>query len=143
MLIKQLSVFIENKPGRLVAALDVLGQSNVDISALSLADTSDYGILRLIVNNPEVARDALKKTGVIVKVNEVLALSMEDVPGGLSQILKTLSQNQINIDYMYAFAGKSTNKALTVIKVENPVSAEEALISAGINTAVSKDIYRI
>ena len=143
MLIKQLSVFIENKPGRLAAILEELGKNNIDISALSLADTSEYGILRLIVSNPDEAAEVLKKSGVVVKLTNVLALAIDDTPGGLSLILSVFVQNSINVDYMYAFVGKVTSKALTVIKVSDPELAEKALSALDISSVNPKDIYRL
>ena len=143
MLIKQLSVFIENKPGRLAAILEELGKHNIDISALSLADTSEYGILRLIVSNPDDAAEVLKNSGVVVKLTNVLAIAIDDTPGGLSRILSIFVKNSINIDYMYAFVGKVTSKALTVIKVSDPELAEKALSALDISTVNPKDIYRL
>ena len=143
MLIKQLSVFIENKPGRLAAIIDVLGKNNIDISALSLADTSEYGILRLIVNNPETASKVLRETGVVVKLTYVLAVAMDDTPGGLSKILDVIIKENINVDYMYAFVGAVSKKALMVVKVSDPEAAYAALEAAGVGTANPKDIYRI
>lgn len=143
MLTNQLSVFIENKPGRLAAALEVLAKGGVDISALSLADTSEYGILRLIVNDADTAKKVLREAGIIVKITKVLALSMNDVPGGLSHILDIFAQNNINVDYMYAFVGKQSGKAITVVKVSDADAAEKALAEADINTAGAKDIYRL
>ncbi len=143
MLTNQLSVFIENKPGRLAAALEVLAKGSVDISALSLADTSEYGILRLIVNDADTAKKVLREAGIIVKITKVLALSMNDVPGGLSHILDIFAQNNINVDYMYAFVGKQSGKAITVVKVSDADAAEKALAEADINTAGAKDIYRL
>ncbi len=143
MLIKQLSVFIENKPGRLAAILEELGKHNIDISALSLADTSEYGILRLIVSNPDDAAEVLKNSGVVVKLTNVLAIAIDDTPGGLSRILSIFVKNSINVDYMYAFVGKVTSKALTVIKVSDPELAEKALSALDISTVNPKDIYRL
>ena len=143
MLTNQLSVFIENKPGRLSAALDVLAKGGVDISALSLADTSEYGILRLIVSDNDKAKAVLKDAGIIVKITPVLAISMNDVPGGLSHILEIFANNSINVDYMYAFVGKESGKAITVVKVPDPFAAEAALASGGIDTTDAKDIYRL
>lgn len=143
MLVKQLSVFVENKPGRLSAVIDELGKNNIDISALSLADTSEYGILRLIVNKPDEAKTLLRETGVIVKVSEVVAVPMDDTPGGLSKILSVFSQNGINVDYMYAFVGATTGKALMIVKVSDCNLAEKALDGANIPHAEVKDIYRL
>lgn len=143
MLIKQLSVFIENKPGGLAPIIDALGKNNIDISALSLADTSEYGILRLIVNNPDMAVTVLRELGVVVKITDVLAASMDDTPGGLSKILEVFVNNDVNVDYMYAFVGSVTNKALMVVKVTDTDKALEALSAAGISTTEAKDIYRL
>ena len=142
MLIKQLSVFVENKPGRLAAVIEALGKNNVNMSALSLADTSEYGILRVIVDNPEAAAEILKGIGVIVKITKVLAVSMDDTPGGLSKILDVFLKNGINVDYMYAFVGKTADKAVMVVKVSDAAKAEEALMSAGIQTLDTDDVYR-
>lgn len=142
MLIKQLSVFVENKPGRLAAVIEALGKNNINMSALSLADTSEYGILRVIVDDPETAVDILKEIGVIVKITKVLAISMDDTPGGLSKILDIFLKNEINVDYMYAFVGKTADKAVMVVKVSDVKKAEEALLAAGIQTLDTGDVYR-
>src|SRR5512136_1876896 len=100
---KQISVFLENKSGRLAEVTRVLGDAGINIRALSLADTSDFGILRLIVNNCEKAREELKQRGFTVSKREVVAVEVPDRPGGLSQILQILDGAAINVDYMYAF----------------------------------------
>lgn len=143
MIIRQLSVFLENKPGRLSAAVDVLAENGVNISALSLADTSEYGILRLIVDQPEKAKEALSQTGVIVRLTHVSAIAMEDVPGGAGSILHSLSQAGLNIEYMYAFVGKVSGKALTVIRTDNVEKAEMILKECGHSDINPADIYRI
>lgn len=143
MLVKQLSVFIENRPGGLAPIIEALGKNDIDISALSLADTSEYGILRIIVNNPNKAADILKSLGIVVKITEVLTVAMDDAPGGLSKILEIFVKNNINVDYMYAFVGTVTNKALMVVKVNDPDLAVSALSASGISTADAKDIYRL
>ncbi|MBR5809400.1 MAG: acetolactate synthase [Clostridia bacterium] len=143
MLVKQLSVFIENKPGRLAPIIEALGKNDIDISALSLADTSEYGIIRIIVNNPDKAKEILRELGVVVKITEVLTVAMDDTPGGLSKILDIFVKNDVNVDYMYAFVGTVTNKALMVVKVSDPELAVSVLNSAGISTADAKDIYRL
>lgn len=143
MLVKQLSVFVENKPGRLCAVIEELGKNNIDISALSLADTSEYGIVRLIVNKPDEAKAILRETGVIVKLADVVAVPMDDTPGGLSKILAVFADNNVNVDYMYAFAGATSGKALMVVRVSDASLAEKALDEAGIPHADAKDIYRL
>ncbi len=142
MLINQLSVFVENKPGRLAAVIEALGKNNINMSALSLADTSEYGILRIIVDNPDGAAEILKEIGVVVKVTKVLAISMDDTPGGLSKILDIFLKNEINVDYMYAFVGKTEKKAVMVVKVSDAKKAEEVLQNAGIATLGADEAYR-
>lgn len=143
MLINQLSVFVENKPGRLAAVIEALGKNNINMSALSLADTSEYGILRVIVDNPDAAAEILKGIGVVVKVTKVLAISMDDTPGGLSKILDIFLKNEINVDYMYAFVGKTEKKAVMVVKVSDAKKAEEVLQNAGVVTLGADEAYRI
>ncbi len=142
MIIKQLSVFVENKKGRLVAITDALSKADVDISALSLADTSDFGVLRLIVDKPDEAKAALKEEGVVVKITDVVAAVMDDQPGGLSGILRILEEANVDIEYLYACIGKTTGKALVVMKPSDVEAAEKALEAKGCNGAPS-DIYRI
>ena len=143
MTVKQLSVFIENKPGGLAPVIEALGKNDINISALSLADTSEYGILRIIVNDPGKAKEVLKELGFVVKITEVLTVAMDDTPGGLSKILEIFVKNNINVDYMYAFIGTVTNKALMVVKVSDPELAVSSLNEAGITTSNAKDIYRL
>ena len=143
MFIKQLSVFIENKPGRLVTILDTLAENGIDISALSIADTADYGIARMIVNNPELAVTCLREIGVFVKLTDVFAVTIEDLPGGLAGSLHTITDEGVEICYMYAFVGKISGKAIMVLKVNNPEKAEELLKKSDIELLSAKDVYRI
>ena len=106
MFIKQVSVFVENKAGAMSEVLDILAEENIDMSAVSVADTSDFGILRLILSEPEKAEKVLKEKGYVVKLTDVVAVGIEDKPGGLSKPLKVLKDNGIGIEYMYAFIGK-------------------------------------
>lgn len=133
-MIKQLSVFVENKFGRLAAVTEVLAKNNIDINALSLADTSDFGILRLVVDKPEEAAVALTEHGVTVKCTEVIAAAMDDCPGGLASILDTLTNEKINIEYMYAFMGKTEGKAWTVMRVDDSERAEKVLHEHSVKT---------
>ncbi len=139
---KQLSVFVENKVGRLSAVLDVLKDNNVDISALSLADTSEYGILRLVVDKPDIALDALKASGVMVKCTEVIAAAMDDAPGGLAELLSVLSDANVGIEYMYAFIGKEAGKAWTVLRVDDVEAATDVFIKNGIAIHDDYENYR-
>ena len=120
MFIKQVSIFIENTDGKMAEVLDILGKKDIDISALSVADTKDYGILRLIVNNPTSASEILKAEGYIVKLTDVIAVAIEDKPGGLSKPLLALKDKNIEIDYLYAFVSKNKNGAIVVLKTSSP-----------------------
>lgn len=143
MLIQQISVFIENQPGRLTEVADVLAQSKVDITALSLADTSDFGILRLIVDQPEEARKALTDNGFIVKSTDVLAVAMDDRPGGLASVLRTIKDAHISIEYMYAFVGKQDGKAVVVLRVSDLDGAAAALQNDSKASVSARDIYNL
>ena len=143
MIIKQLSVFVENKKGKLGHITQVLAENDVDISALSLADTTDFGVLRVIVDKPDVAHKALTEAGVIVKISDVVAVAMDDVPGGVSSALKVLIDNDISIEYVYACVGKTPGKALMVIKPDEIERAEAELYQAGYGKIHPADIYRI
>lgn len=136
---KQLSVFVENKVGRLSAVLNVLKDNNIDISALSLADTSEYGILRLVVDRPDEAVEALKASGVMVKCTQVIAAAMEDAPGGLAHLLELLSNANVGIEYMYAFIGKDEGKAWTVLRVDDIDIATEVFKKN--NISMHEDYY--
>ncbi|MBO7273892.1 MAG: amino acid-binding protein [Clostridia bacterium] len=133
MIIKQLSVFLENKQGRICAAADLLAQNNINIRALSLADTSEFGILRLIVDKPEEGKKILTEAGLVVRVTDVLSLTMDDTPGGTLGVLRLLSESGIGVEYMYAFAGKSG--AVMIIQAEDLEAAEGILQRGGFRQA--------
>ena len=143
MIVKQLSVFIENKKGRLSEALNALSATGIDISALSLADTTDFGVLRLIVDDPEKAKTVLTEQGIFVRINHVLAVPMNDVPGGAGAVLKLLAANDLNVEYMYAFVGRVSGKALTVLRTDDSARAENVLHAGGYGNVAPADIYRI
>ncbi len=132
MKIRQISVFIENKVGRIMDITEVLGRNNINIRALSLADTSDFGILRMIVDQREKALKALKEKGFIVKDTEVVAVEVPDRPGGLAKVLEVLTEAGINVEYMYAFFEKPEDKALLIFRFEDPDSAISALTRRGV-----------
>lgn len=140
MYVKQLSVFVENKFGRMAEILSALANNSIDISALSLADTSEFGILRLIVDKPELAVEVLKEEGVIVKLSDVLAIAIDDTPGGLSKALNVLTNANVAIEYMYAFIGKADGKAMTVIRVDDEFKAIDALNAGGVTLLTTEDI---
>jgi hypothetical protein len=119
MKIKQISVFLENKRGRLYEALKVLADSKINIRALSIADTSEFGILRMIVTDPEKAKEILENNEFTVKLTNVIAMAVKDKPGGLAEALNYLYDANINIEYIYAFVEKSGEKAVVVLRTEN------------------------
>lgn len=140
MFIKQLSIFVENKVGRLQDIIDCLGENGINIRALSIADTTDFGILRLIVDDCETAREKLRSMGVISKVTEVIAVYIDDKTGGLAKVLSTVSKAGIGIEYMYAFLGRQEGKALMVLRADDEAAAEVVLKKAGIAIADPNEI---
>jgi hypothetical protein len=135
MKIRQISVFIENKVGRIMEITEVLGRNGINIRALSLADTSDFGILRMIVNDIGKAMTVLKDRGFIVKESFVVAVEVPDKPGGLAAVLKLLGEKGINVEYMYAFFEQPQNKALLIFRFEDPDEAVKILTANGLNVA--------
>ncbi len=141
MLVKQISVFLENKSGRLAEVTKALGQNNIDISALSIADTTDFGILRLIVNKPEEAEKVLKESGFTVSCTNVIAIAVPDKPGGLGKALEVMESESIGIEYMYAFIGKASDEALVILRVEEPERAIEVLTGKNIKVLSCHTVY--
>lgn len=141
MEVKQISLFLENKKGRLWEAMDVLAKAKINIRALSIADTSDFGILRLIVPDPEKAKKVLTKSNFTVRENDVIAVGVSDKPGGLAAILKILTDADINVEYMYAFVEKSGEKAVVVLRTDSISKGKKALKKAGITVLSSRDVY--
>jgi len=141
MTVEQLSVFVENKPGKLVEALEALGDAKVDLRALSLADTSDFGILRIIVDKPEKALEVLSDAGFLVKSNEVLAIVIGDRPGGLASVVRLLSEAGVDIEYTYAFVAHSSDSAYVIVRVDNNDAAVKILKTSGITMLTAKEMY--
>lgn len=139
-MIKQLSVFIENKEGRLKKAIDILSMANINIRALSIADTSKFGILRLIVRDLSKAKEILEENNFLVKETDVLAVEIPDEPTGLNRILNMLDKSKINLEYLYAFVGKKNNQAIVIIRVENIEEGLKALNDGNANVLSQKDI---
>lgn len=140
---KQLSVFLENKAGRLARVTSVLGEAGINIRALSIADTSDFGILRIIVNDPQSAYAILKDAGFTVSETEVIAVRVQDTPGGLAAVLEQMSEANLNIEYMYAFLGTSDNDALVIFKVEDIKQARVAFKENGIQFLEEQELYQL
>ena len=141
MKIKQLSVFLENKPGRLSVPCRALAEAGINILTLSLADTQQFGILRLIVRDVEKAREALAKAGCVARITEVVAIEVGDRPGGLAEVLDMIEQAGINLEYMYAFTFRSADRAVIVFRFEDPDKAIKLLKAKGVNVVESVELY--
>lgn len=140
MKIHQLSVFVENSPGHLRAPCQVLADAGINLATLSLADTRQYGILRLIVRNWQEAKATLEAAGFAVHVNEVLAIEVPDRPGGLADVLRTIEKANINVEYMYAFAEKRKDKAVLIFRFEDADAAIAALEHSEVNVLGPVDL---
>lgn len=140
MLIKQVSIFVENKEGKIAEILNVLGESQINIKALSLADTTNFGILRLIVNDPQKTIEILKEKDIIVKVNEVITVGVSDAPGELANILDILSNQKLSIEYMYAFIGDKDAKAMVVLKIDDIEKAINVLKKGNVTMISAEEI---
>ncbi len=143
MLVQQVYCFIENKSGRLSEIADVLSQNNININALQLADASEYGVLRMIVNDPEKAKQVLRDSGVMCKVSTALAIAIDDVPGGFAKALHLLTDEGIDVKYMYACISNANGKALMIVSVDDPQSAEEIIKKTAVGAVNPGEIYRI
>ncbi len=140
MAVKQVSIFVENKEGRIKKAIDTLAKENINIRALSIADTTKYGILRLIVSDNEKAIAALEKDGFIVKENEVIILAVPDEPNGLNSTLAVFDEKGINLEYLYAFVSSKTDEAIVVMRLENMEKAVDTLNESNIKILDEEDI---
>ena len=143
MRVEQISVFLENKSGRIAEVTSVLADAGVNIRALSLADTSDFGVLRLIVDNNAGAEDALKRNGFTVGKTFVVAVEVDDKPGGLHRIMDILHNNNINVEYMYAFVNPKSNNAIMIFRFESLEKATALLKKSGIQVINSDTVYTL
>ena len=141
--VEQISVFIENRPGRLAEVSRILGNADVNMRALTLADTTDFGILRIIVNNVERAVEALKAKNFPVGKTDVVAIEVPDKPGGLASILELLYQASINVEYMYAFLERHKDNAVIIFRFDNIDHAIRVLEDKGINVLPAQMIYQL
>jgi hypothetical protein len=142
-MIKQISVFVENKKGRLARITEVLGQGGIDLIALSIADTTNFGIMRCIVSNPDKAIALLKDNGFTASTTEVIVAEVVDQPGGLSRVLDLLDRADISVEYLYSFVRTPNENALILFRVEDIAAAVETLKAGGVKLLEEKDIYGI
>lgn len=143
MTIKQLSIFVENKPGRMSEITEILERNNIDIRALSIADTTNFGILRIIVDHPDQAQNVLKDAGFTVSLTNVIAIGVDDRPGGLARVMRYLSDAEIGVEYMYAFISKEEKSAYVIIRVEDNARAEAVLREKAVPILSAEDIYEM
>jgi hypothetical protein len=132
MKITQVSVFLENKKGRLLEVCSLLGQHNINIRALNVAESEGFGVLRIVVDKPQEAVEMLKKNNLVANLTDVVAVEVEDKPGGLARLLEILSKNNINVEYMYGFVEKHSNNAMMVFRFDEPEKAAKVLLDNGI-----------
>lgn len=143
MKVKQLSVFLENQSGRLAEVSEAIGAQGVNIRALSLADTSGFGILRLIVDDIAKAHDILKSGGFTVRETDVIAVEIPDRPGGLGSVLKVFADAKINIEYMYAYVQKSAENAVVIFRIDNADEGIRTLEAKGVKILSAKQVYSL
>ena len=143
MAVKQLSIFVENKEGKLVTITDAISQANIDIRAMSVADTQEFGIFRLIVTDPEKAKEALESNGCFVSITKVVGVLIPDEPGALAKVINILARNNINIEYMYAFITVSKKNASVVLRVADNDYAEKLLAENGVTILSEQDILAL
>ena len=140
MRIRQISIFLENKPGQLSAICRDLADAGINIATLSLADTADFGIVRMIVDDHEKAKDVLAEKGHVVNVREVIAVCVPDRPGGMAEVMQVLDTAGVNIEYSYAFAFHKGEKAVLVFRFSDNAKAESALKTAGYTTLGENEV---
>lgn len=143
MKIKQLSVFLENRKGSLSKPLELLSNNNINIRAMSMADTSEFCILRLVVNDPLKGKEILEENNFLVKVTDIIGVEMNDAPGGLTEVLKVLKDNEIDLEYLYAFTHDKTNKAILLLHTDNLEGLISALQENNIPLVPSSEAYNL
>ena len=143
MTIEQLSIFIENKPGKLVEALETIAKAGIDMRALSLADTADFGILRIIADSPAAALKVLDGAGYLVKSNDVIPVSVSDSPGGLAAALRVLADNGVGVEYAYAFVAHEKDKAYVILRVEDNDAAIRIMSDNGIKLLTADEMNNL
>ncbi len=143
MAIKQLTVFVPNRKGAIVEVTDILAKNNINMRALSIAETEDFGILRLIVNDETAAERVLEENSYLIKVVDVVGVKIGDAPGKLTEALGVLDKADINVEYLYAFMARTEKHAYVVLRVENNDTAEAALTNAGFHIITEADIDKL
>ena len=143
MKIKQLSIFLQNKMGSLAKPLEVLTVTDVNIRAMCMADTSEFGILRLVVDDPEKGKEALEQNNFLVKMTEIIGVEMNDAPGGLTSVLKIIRDNNIDLEYLYAFTHDKADKAILLLHADDIDKLIEVLQNSNITIVPSEEVYNL
>ncbi len=143
MKIKQISIFLENRKGRLYDVCSLLGKNDINIRALNVAETESFGILRIVVDKPEAAIKVFKEANITAKITDVIAIEVEDRPGGLADILKILADEDVNIEYMYGFVEKSSDKALMVLRFDDVDKAAKVLKKHNIKIVTEQGVREL
>lgn len=143
MAIKQLTVFVQNTKGTIVSVTDTLAKNNINLRALSIAETEDFGILRLIVNDTDLAKKILEENGNLIKTIDVIGVKIGDEPGKLTSALAVLDKASINVEYLYAFMARTEKHAYVVLRVEDNALAEKALVDAGFKLITDQDVCKL
>jgi len=141
--IKQISLFVENKPGRTAKVSKTLSDAGVNIRAMTIAEAGDFGVIRMVVDNPDKGYKVLHDNGFTVSATDVLAVEMKDTPGGLYEIVNTLGESNINIDYAYAFVTAKAQRAMLIVRVDDIPGARKALGAKGVKIATNEEIQKI
>ncbi len=141
--IKQLSLFVENRPGRMAKVSKTLSDAGVNIRAMTIAEAGDFGVIRMVVDDPEKGYKVLHDNGFTVSTTDVLAVEMKDIPGGLYEIVNTLGENSINVDYAYAFVTTKAQRAMLILRVDDIAKARKVLGAKGVKIATKEEIQAI
>ncbi len=141
--IKQLSLFVENRPGRMAKVSKTLSDAGVNIRAMTIAEAGDFGVIRMVVDDPEMGYKVLHDNGFTVSTTDVLTVEMKDTPGGLYEIVNTLGENNINVDYAYAFVTAKAQKAMLILRVDDIAKARQVLSAKGVKIATKEEIQAI
>jgi len=140
-MLKQISMFLENKPGRLARVCRVMAQEGINIRALSIADTVDFGLVRMIVDNPLLAEEKLKARDFMVSITEVVGIKVPDQPGGLVEALDLLEREQVSVEYMYAFIGRTGDSAMVIFRLDDNEKAVEAFRKSSMEVLTPEEVY--
>ena len=143
MKIKQLSIFLQNRMGSLSKPLEVLGNAGINIRAMCMADTSEFGILRLVVDSPEKGKKALEENNFLVKMTEIIGVEMDDTPGGLTKVLKVIKDNEIDLEYLYAFTHEKEGKAILLLHADDIDELISVLKDNDVVIVPSEEVYNL